>query len=278
MAPWLITLLIILGVCLLLGLIYLLVLIRPRARKPSNEALLCDYAHRGLHGGEIPENSLAAFEKACEAGFGIELDVQLSRDGTVMVFHDYTLARMTGREGKLKELDAAELQSLSLNGTTETIPTFAEVLALVDGRVPLLVELKGENLDTSLCEKVASHLSAYKGTYCLESFNPLLIGYVKRKRPEYKRGQLVTILKKKDANQPFPVRFMLSHMLLNFISRPHFIAFDMMKKPTVGILAASSVLGAKKFAWTVRSAEDYNSLKERGILSIFENFTPSDDA
>ena len=240
--------------------------------------LLSDYAHRGLHNANIPENSMPAFSAACDSGYGIELDIQLSSDGRVVVFHDETLLRMCGVDKKVSDLTYEELSKLTLNNSSERIPLLEEVLFLVDGKVPLLIELKGTDKNTSLCDRAFELLDLYGGAFCIESFNPLLIGYVKRKRPEYKRGQLVTILKKKDANQPLPVRFMLSHMLLNFISRPHFIAFDMMKKPTVGILAASSVLGAKKFAWTVRSAEDYNSVKERGVLSIFENFTPSDDA
>lgn len=240
--------------------------------------LLSDYAHRGLHNANIPENSMPAFSAACDSGYGIELDIQLSSDGRVVVFHDETLLRMCGIDKKVSDLTYEELSKLTLNNSSERIPLLEEVLFLVDGKVPLLIELKGTDKNTSLCDRAFELLDLYGGAFCIESFNPLLIGYVKRKRPEYKRGQLVTILKKKDANQPLPVRFMLSHMLLNFISRPHFIAFDMMKKPTVGILAASSVLGAKKFAWTVRSAEDYNSLKERGVLSIFENFTPSGDA
>ena len=240
--------------------------------------LLSDYAHRGLHNANIPENSMPAFSAACNSGYGIELDIQLSSDGRVVVFHDETLLRMCGVDKKVSDLTYEELSKLTLNNSSERIPLLEEVLFLVDGKVPLLIELKGTDKNTSLCDRAFELLDLYGGAFCIESFNPLLIGYVKRKRPEYKRGQLVTMLKKKDANQPLPVRFMLSHMLLNFISRPHFIAFDMMKKPTVGILAASSVLGAKKFAWTVRSAEDYNSLKERGVLSIFENFTPSDDA
>ena len=96
------------GLCLLLLLLYLLLLIRPRAKQPQSSALLCKYAHRGLHGRGIPENSRAAFDLACQKGFGIELDVQLSRDGEVMVFHDYTLDRVVGREGKLCDLCAAE--------------------------------------------------------------------------------------------------------------------------------------------------------------------------
>ena len=139
-------------------LVYLLVFFRPRGRKPADERLLRPYAHRGLHGDGVPENSLEAFRLACEAGYGIELDVQTARDGTVVVFHDYNLSRMTGKDALLSELDLSELKSLRLYGTQESIPTLREVLDLVDGRVPILVELKGESLDTSLCAPVAEML------------------------------------------------------------------------------------------------------------------------
>lgn len=271
-----ITLLVIAGIMILIGSmtvvwqIYLLFLVRPRARAPKNSSLLRDYAHRGLHGGEIPENSLTAFEKACEAGCGIELDVQLSRDGTVMVFHDYTLARMTGREGKLKELDTAELQSLSLNGTTETIPTFAEVLALVDGRVPLLVELKGENLDTSLCEKVASHLAAYKGPYCLESFNPLLIGKMGKYLPEAYRGLLYTNVCR-DKKKYSALNLIITAMLLNGVAKPHFIACNYEDRNALPVRLTTQLYSAPRFVWTVRDTEEFARAHELGEYAIFEN-------
>ena len=147
------------SLALLLALILLAVLVFPRKTVKPSDALLCDYAHRGLHGRGVPENSPEAFELACRAGYGIELDVQLSADGEVMVFHDYTLIRMTGKEGKLCERTAAELGAICLGESDQTIPTFAQVLALVNGRVPLLVELKGESTDSSLCPKVAELLA-----------------------------------------------------------------------------------------------------------------------
>ena len=180
-----IVILCVLAALVLLSLVYLFVIIRPRAKKCENKALLCDYAHRGLHGETVPENSLLAFDLAAKEEYGIELDVQLSADGEVMVFHDYRLARMTGCEKKLCELTAAELSGLRLKGTDEKIPTFREVLALVDGRVPLLVELKGESTDTSLCPKVAELLREYGGAYCIESFNPLLLGKMRKQLPVF---------------------------------------------------------------------------------------------
>ena len=260
----------------ILALVYVY-LISPRTNQPADmEMLSCNYAHRGLWTKAIPENSLSAFEYAARRGVGIELDIQLTKDKSVVVFHDESLKRMCSADVKVSDLTYEELSAFTLGDSDERIPLLEEVLSLVDGKVPLLIELKGTGKDTSLCDKAFELLDLYGGAFCIESFNPLLIGYVKNKRPEFKRGQLVTILKKNDVDQPLAVRFLLSHMLLNMISRPHFIAYDSKKNPSFGIFVASSLLGAKKFAWTIRSFAEYKSLKEHGILSIFENFNPTE--
>ena len=260
----------ILSFAVLLLAIYLLVLVRPPKKTKPTEVLLCDYAHRGLHKEGVPENSLAAFEDACRAGFGIELDVQLSHDGEVMVFHDYTLIRMTGCDKKLCELDAKELMTLTLAGTDQTIPTLKQVLALVDGRVPLLVELKGESFDTSLCAKVADLLRDYKGAYCLESFNPLLIGNMKKEFPEAFCGLLYTNVcrekKKKSA-----LNLALTAMALNVVARPDFIAFDKADRDTLPVKITTQLFGAPKFVWTVRTQEELDTAHKNGELPIFEN-------
>ena len=260
----------ILSFAVLLVAIYLLVLVRPPKKTKPTEVLLCDYAHRGLHKEGVPENSLAAFEDACRAGFGIELDVQLSRDGEVMVFHDYTLIRMTGCDKKLCELDAKELMTLTLAGTDQTVPTLKQVLALVDGRVPLLVELKGESFDTSLCAKVADLLRDYKGAYCLESFNPLLIGNMKKEFPEAFCGLLYTNVcrekKKKSA-----LNLALTAMALNVVARPDFIAFDKADRDTLPVKITTQLFGAPKFVWTVRTKEELDTAHKNGELPIFEN-------
>lgn len=269
MIPFLITLTVILTV---LFLLYLLVLVRPKPQKPADAALLCDYAHRGLHGERVPENSLRAFKLACEQGRGIELDVQLSRDGTVMVFHDYTLKRMTGADQKLRELTAAELQSLSLLGTDQTIPTFAEVLELVDGRVPLLVELKGENLNTALCKAVAEHLSAYKGAYCIESFNPLLVRGMRKCLPRVYGGLLYTNVCR-DKKKYSLLNMAVSCMLLNWLAKPNFIAYNQLDRRSLPVKLAVGLYRAPRFVWTVRSDEDYRKAHDLGEHPIFEKLT-----
>jgi glycerophosphoryl diester phosphodiesterase len=258
-----------LGLIGLLILLYLLVFLRPRGRKPKDSRLLCDYAHRGLHGNGVPENSLLAFEEAVKKGFGIELDVQLSADGVVMVFHDYTLIRMTGKEEKLKNLTAAELQALSLAGTEQTIPTFREVLELVDGKVPLLVELKGEDLNSALCPKVAELLQSYQGPYCVESFNPLLVKNIKKYLPHVYCGQLYTNVCR-DKKKYSPLNLILSAMAFNFLARPDFIAYNLKDRKAFPVLVATKLYKAPRFVWTVRTEEDLETAHRLGEHPIFE--------
>lgn len=253
--------------------VYLLLLIRPRKGSAPDPALLCDYAHRGLHGNGVPENSLAAFSLACERGVGIELDVQLSRDGVVMVFHDATLSRMTGVDKKLCELDAAELGALSLAGTDQTIPTLSEVLSLVSGRVPLLVELKGEDTNVSLCEKLAALLRNYEGTYCLESFNPLLIGKMKKHLPNAFRGLLYTNVCK-EKNKSSLLNRLLTAMALNFLAKPNFIAYHQGYRDALPVRLTTRLWRAPKFVWTVRTEEELAAARQHGEHPIFEHVEP----
>ena len=261
------------GSFLLLFLIYILVFVRPLGKKPENERLLCDYAHRGLHkgnrAGTPPENSLEAFELACQAGYGIELDVQLSSDGVVMVFHDDTLIRMTGKEGKVCDYTAEELGKITLADSEQTIPTVREVLALVDGRVPLLVELKGESFDKSLCPKVAELLKEYKGDYCLESFNPLLVGEMKRYLPDSYRGLLYTNACK-EKKKITVINVAVTWMLLNFIAKPNFIAYNQDYRSKLQVKLTTKLFRAPRFIWTARSEEQLMTAKRLGECPIFE--------
>ena len=256
------------GLCALLCLVYLLLLVRPVRKKHVDARLLCNYAHRGLHGDGVPENSLAAFERACEAGYGIELDVQLSSDGEVMVFHDATLVRMTGCDQKLCELTAKELKDLSLAESDQRIPTFREVLALVNGRVPLLVELKGESYDTSLCEKVAPLLAAYQGPYCIESFSPLLVRNIQKLLPDAFCGLLYTNVcrEKKKASA---LNLALSIMALNILARPQFIAYNKKDRTSLPVKLTTGLYRVPAFVWTTRP-KDEDALRDCPAHRIFE--------
>ncbi len=262
-------------IVLILACVFALLVMPRTTMKPSMNGILCDYAHRGLfdNDGGVPENSMAAFDMAVKNGYGIELDVQLTKDGEVVVFHDYDLKRACGVDAKLSDLTLDELQSYGLFGTEYKIPTLADVLDLVDKKVPLLVELKGEDSNTALCHSVSALLTLYDGEYSVESFNPLLLRWFKINRPQIARGQLVTnLLKEKKSG--FFLDFALTHMLLNFLSRPDFIAADEKHLRNASVRICTSIFGAKLFVWTVRSKEHFVVISENGDNSIFEAFDP----
>lgn len=255
-------------------------LIMPRVTmRPDMSSIMTDYAHRGYFDNSdgVPENSMAAFKYAVLGGFGIELDLQLTADGEVVVFHDYSLKRMCGEDVKLSSLTLAELRGYRLLGTDFGIPTFKEVLKLVDGRVPLLIELKGESKDTSLCLAVSEILDGYKGAYSVESFNPLLLRWFKKNRQEIARGQLVTNLLKSKKGGNFFRNFALTGMLANCLSRPDFIAVDQRYLKSFSVLLCTNLFGTKLFVWTVRKKEHMDINRENGDMSIFEGFDPTAD-
>lgn len=250
-------------------LLYVFVLVRPRKRDLNTEKLLVDYAHRGLHSETVPENSLEAFSLAVKNGYGIELDVQLSGDGEVMVFHDDTLERLTGVSGKFSDYTAKELHEMKLLSTNEHIPYLSEVLEAVDGKVPLLIELKGTNLNTSLCEKTAHVLNGYKGDYCIESFNPFLVRKMKKFLPNVFYGQLYSNLCQ-DAESYNPILLILSWMVLNFISRPDFIAYNQVHRNSFPVKITTTFYKAEKFVWTIRTEQEMTEAKSCGECLIFE--------
>ncbi len=266
--------LILCAVALIAVLIYLFLLM-PRLRDRADmDMLLVNYTHRGLWNAQVPENSLRAFELAAKNGFGIELDIQLSRDKQIMVFHDRDLKRMCGVDKKLSELSCSELKALTLNNTDQTIPTLAEVLYLIDGRVPLLIELKSNAGDTEICKRVAAMLDKYHGAFCVESFDPILVGWFKKYRPRYARGQLVTKMKKCDSKRDTFVSFCLSRLLSNVLSRPDFIAVDGRIQDTVMIRACHKLFKAPIFVWTVRTQKDMDKCINDGYNFIFEKIRP----
>lgn len=275
---WYVILAIILGALLLLSLALWLFLIAPRARKKAIQPFLRPYAHRGLWGGDIPENSLAAFDRAAAKGFAIELDVQLSADGVVMVFHDYSLNRVCGEEGKVRERTAAELAACRLSGTEQHVPTLREVLDTVGGRVPLLIELKGESTDTDLVPTTLQVLEGYEGLWCMESFNPLLLRAVKKQAPHVVRGLLSTDLIKEKRKGSKLLNFALSKLLLTCLCRPAFHAWDQKYPRRTALRLGIRLFGAGSMVYTVRDPEQYEAFIKKGTYPIFEGFLPKESA
>lgn len=250
-----------------------LVLICPRRIRQFPEEIRTDYAHRGLHGEGVPENSMEAFRRAVEAGYGIELDVQLSRDGEVMVIHDPFLGRMTGCDRMLSEMTAEELEKLSLQGTDQKIPRFSDVLALVAGRVPLMVELKGETKNTSLCPKVMKLLASYQGPYLVESFNPLMVSWFAGHERRIPRGLLYTnVCRELRRTSLFTVLPTL--MILNIVARPQFISYDQKCRRYLTVWLTTHLFRAPRFSWTIHNEEEYRAACHAGEYAIFEGFLP----
>ena len=232
---------ILLGLLVLLGLLYVLCL-RCRRRKDWERFRKWRFAHRGFHDKpRIPENSLPAFRRAVQCGFGAELDVHLMRDGRLAVIHDASLLRTAGVDVQIEDLTAEELKSYRLEGTEHHIPLLDEVLPIFAGKAPLIVELKAE-----------------------------------RGNPDVVRGQLSENFRRHGdgTNLPGVVRWVLSNLLLNARTRPDFIAYRYEDRKCLSLRLCRSLYGAQEFSWTIRSKETMDAAEKDGALVIFECFDP----
>ena len=251
-----------------------LFLIAPRKSKTINKFTKVKYAHRGLHNSERAENSMSAFLAAAEAGYGIEMDVRLSRDGKLVVFHDDTLERVCGVKGRVSEYTAYELSKFSLNGTGEGIPLFSDVLAAIDGRVPLLVEIKQDTANNDVSDATCEVLKKYEGPYLIESFNPIAIKNVRKRLPNVDTG----ILSQRYFSYPKyrTVKFLILQLLLHdFISKPSFIAYDHRHSNIISLILIRTFFKTPMFTWTVRSQEEEDIAYNNGFDAvIFENYIP----
>ena len=280
----------ILMILLVLFILYLCA-IKPRIlKKPNYQPFFSyKYAHRGLHNmnpylkeennpyycnsGCFPENSYSAIKRAADYGYGIEFDVHLTKDGIPVVFHDDTLNRICGVDGKIKDYTFEELQQFRLMGTEEKIPAFADVLKAVNGRTPLIIEYKVENNTNALCKTCNDILKNYNGLYCIESFHPMAVRWYRKNRPDIVRGQLSENFMKTNANALY---FFLSHLQFNFLTTPDFIAYNHKHHKTLARTLCRKLYGCLSVAWTIRSQEALDSMKSHFDLFIFEDFIPQD--
>lgn len=236
-------------------------------------------AHRGLFNHtDAPENSMPAFRRAVESGYGIELDVQLTRDGKLVVFHDPTLTRVCGINRMVRDCTYEELQGYVLEHSEERIPLFEEVLRLVDGAVPLVIELKPEGGWRRTAELMAGQLDDYNGLYCIESFHPLAVEWFRKNRPEVLRGQLATGFFHDIFGSGNVFAKMLScNLLLNFKSRPDFVAYNVSCAFQPFFLMCKWLFPVVTVAWTVRSPRELAKAKKHFHAIIFDNFIPEDE-
>ncbi len=266
-------------VLLVLVLFFLLWFLLLRCRRSGRgwkKLLGRRYAHRGWHmKPAVPENSLAAFRRALDKGWGAELDVHLLKDGTLAVFHDSDLRRCAGEEGDIEDLDREGLARLRLEGTEEPVPLFDEVLALFEGKAPLIIELKShKNNYKALTEAVIARLDRYTGDYCVESFDPRVLMVLRRERPAILRGQLAMDFR--PGGEPLPgwQRFVLRNLLMNFLTVPDFIAYRFEDRQRLALKLCRRVWGVKEASWTLRSMDDLLTAEAAGAMPIFECFDP----
>ena len=264
----------------LIVILYLLMIMPKLVRNPDSKKL--DgwlYAHRGLHdnNGDAPENSLLAFQLAVEHRYGIELDVQLTKDRVAIVLHDYNLKRACGVDFKVADHNYDELVSFQLFESNEKIPTFQEVLDLVDGKVPLIIELKIAFRASGTCEVVSEILKNYKGVYCIESFNPFGLVWYRKHYPNVVRGQLSTDFIREKTKGNVVQYFILKHLLMNFYTKPDFIAYHYVYRSGFSYSICRKLYRVKTVAWTIQSQKVYEDNKEHYELFIFDSFIPEED-
>lgn len=236
------------------------------------------YAHRGFHDKpRIPENSLPAFRRAVQCGFGAELDVHLMKDGHLAVIHDASLLRTAGADVLIEDLTAEELSAYTLEGTEQHIPLLEEVLPIFAGKAPLIVELKAERGNAeALAAAACKLLDRYRVDYCMESFDPRCLAWLWHNRPDVVRGQLSENFTRHGdgAQLPGAVRWALGNLLLNCYARPDFIAYRFEDRAALSLKLCRGVYGAQEFIWTIRSRAHMDAAEAAGALVIFEQFDP----
>lgn len=235
------------------------------------------FAHRGLfqNEGELPpENTAEAFDAACRAGFGSELDVQFTADDQLIVFHDNDYKRAVGVDKNVWDVTLEEARQYKLFSRDYQIPLFSEVLETVNGRTPLIIEIKAEGRNKKvyhrLCQRVEEALRDYKGEYCIESFHPSVVEWWHDNRPDVIRGQLLT---NSYEGMPESVQFLLRNNLVSYIGRPHFIAYNHTRRPV--LLAVVKKLGGMLVMWTVKNERDGLRLEKNNDTQIFDSYMPA---
>lgn len=259
------------------ALLFLLAIMPKMKKHPwTHEIKKYRYAHRGLFSREnkVPENSLLAFEKAIEKGFGFELDVHLTADGKLVVIHDSSLKRTAGIDIDVSKSTYEEISAYRLEGTDEKVPLFDEVLSLNGGKVPMIVELKADNNTKELVAEVVKALRAYSGIYCTESFAPDIVYALKKEAPEIMRGQLACDIRK--GNKKFSVigGFILKNLVTNFLTKPDFIAYAYNDRDSFSFSLCRKLFKPTEVSWTIKNAEAMKKAENAGACVIFDSFVP----
>lgn len=264
---------------LALAALYLAALCPNRGRQAGMRPFEDTYiAHRGLHDNDrgVPENSLPAFRRAVEAGLGVELDVQLTTDDCLVVFHDETLERMCGDPRKLHELSYGELQRLHLLDTEARIPLLRDVLDALGADTPVVVEIKSEGRWRDTTRLTEELMRSYPGVWCVESFHPLVLRWFRKHCPAALRGQLATNFFREENELSAPARFLLTNLLLDFLTRPDFIAYDRRYGRSPSFRLCRRLFRPVCAAWTVKSQAQLDEARGIFDMFIFDSFLPRD--
>lgn len=272
-------LLIILLVVAIICILWILA-VRGRRNAPGIEKL--DgwyYAHRGLHSKpDAPENSLEAFKRAVAKGYGSEMDVHLLADGRLGIMHDSNMKRVTGVDKIIETLREDELKNYHLGESRETIPTLREVLDVYKGKAPLIIELKPyENNYAPLCEAVCRELEGYEGVYCIESFFPQVVLWLKKNRPDIIRGQLSMDYLKSRGTTSFLQAVVSTNLFWNFLSRPDFVAYRFRERNNISNKICMKLWKMRGASWTLKTKADFEEAKKEHLWPIFEKIAPEYD-
>lgn len=274
-----ITLGVVLGLAILLFILWVLALRCRRGHAAWAVLEKYRYAHRGLHDKEngIPENSMAAFRRAVDHGFGAELDVHLLKDGHLAVIHDASLKRTAGADVLVEDLTSEELKAYRLEGTDERIPLLDEVLALFEGKTPLVVELKPERGNhAELAAATCALLDRYRVDYCIESFDPRCLIWLRKNRPEIIRGQLSSQFLRhgETAGHGKLTMWLLGNLMTNIAVQPDFIAYQFQDRKNPALAWCRKFYKVQEIDWTIRTKEEMQAAEQEGNLVIFECFDP----
>ncbi|MGN8818060.1 glycerophosphodiester phosphodiesterase family protein [Oribacterium sp. HCP28S3_H8] len=247
---------------------------RGRRMKPFEETYI---AHRGFfkNGTDHPENSMPAFRRAIARGFGIEMDVQMTTDGHLMVFHDENMKRMCGTNRKLWMSRFREVRQETLLNSGEHIPELQTVLNVIAGKVPLVLEIKPDGDWKKTAREVAKVMDQYHGIWCMESFHPLITAWFRFHRPYVLRGQLATNFFKDEENQPRIAQFALSNLLFNFLARPDFISYNHKYFNQFSYRLIRKLFPVENFAWTIHTPEELAQARKHFQVFIFDGFDPT---
>ncbi|MCQ2466819.1 MAG: glycerophosphodiester phosphodiesterase [Clostridia bacterium] len=253
----------------------ILILMKPNRRRTNMEPFKNTFiAHRGLFNNvDLPENSYPAFEAAIDKNFGIELDVQLTKDNQLVVFHDGNINRMCGVKKKISSLTYEQLSSYKLLDTDLSVPLFEDVISLIDGKVPVIIEIKAHGAFMKATKMLVKRLESYKGIYCIQSFNPAIIRWLKVNKPDITRGILSNDylrLPKKTLTQ----KFIVSNLLFNAWCKPDFISYNHEYPSKIALKVCKSFYNCNMVGWNIKSSENLDYAKKFFEVYIFDSFVP----